>query len=447
MDLTAYAGLPLVVETLLATRMPELVRQRLRLRRRQRGFDEFDKLQAIVVLLAARGERVEDVQRLRDDAALSRLIEREIPSPDSLLDFLRAFHDETRMTPRPARGAFIPDESEALQALAAINAEFVCRAVGPRAPRRATLDLDATIIECHRREALAHYKQGRGYQPTAVLWVEEDLVVADQFRDGNVPAQLRALEVARRGFESLPPTVTERYFRGDTACYETELLQWLCRERIGFTISATVSQELRAQCTDARVRWQLLEDRYSDVLDWAEIEFTSGSWPRRAQPLRYIALRSTARQGRLFSDGQEVRYHAIASNRHEHTAPELVHWHWLKGGTIEHLHDVTKNELGGRLPPSATFGANAAWYRLNLLTYNVLTTLKRAALPERLHAARPRRLRYELFTIPAKLSDHARALTAKLGTDELTVAELVAARGRLRALHDAVGAFLDERAP
>ncbi len=31
-------------------------------------------------------------------------------------------------------------------------------------------------------------------------------------------------------FEALPDTVDERYFRGDSACYETDLLQWLSAE-------------------------------------------------------------------------------------------------------------------------------------------------------------------------------------------------------------------------
>ncbi|MCK6555611.1 hypothetical protein L6Q96_13685 [Candidatus Binatia bacterium] len=54
--------------------------------------------------------------------------------------------------------------------------------------QKATLDHDATIPESHQQEALAHYKGGRGYQPAAVYWVEQDLVIADEFRDGNVPA-------------------------------------------------------------------------------------------------------------------------------------------------------------------------------------------------------------------------------------------------------------------
>ena len=60
--------------------------------------------------------------------------------------------------------------------------------------------------------------------------------------------------------------------------------------------------------------------------------------------------------------------------------------------------------------------------------------LRRRALPERFRQARPKRLRYEVFTVPAEIHTHARQLTARLGAPPLTVDELVAARGRLREL-------------
>ena len=50
------------------------------------------------------------------------------------------------------------------------------------------------------------------------LWAEADLIVADQFRHGNVTAKQEPLSCARMAFEALPDTVDERYFRGDSAC-------------------------------------------------------------------------------------------------------------------------------------------------------------------------------------------------------------------------------------
>jgi hypothetical protein len=75
-----------------------------------------------------------------------------------------------------------------------------------------------------------------------------------------------------------------------------------------------------------------------------------------------------------------------------------------------------KNELAGGVLPCGRFGANAAWMRLVLLSYNLLTALKRLALPPELLAARPKRLRFLLFTLPGRLVTHARQLWLRLAT-------------------------------
>jgi hypothetical protein len=353
-------------------------------------------------------------------------------------DFLAAFHDEAQIAERPAEGAWIPEENAALQALAAVNTELVHRAVKHLPAQRATLDLDATVIESHKRDALPHYKGGRGYQPVAVLWAEQDLVLADQFRDGNVPAGMRTLEVARRAVEALPRTVRERCFRGDSACYDEALLKYLVREGIAFTISADMTPELRRACTQPLTPWELLEDRVTENVEVAEVEFTPGDWPKHAAPLRYVGLRIRPKQGHLFAD--PAKHLAVVSNRWDPAMADLIRWHWEKAGTIELLHDVTKNDLAAGVLPSGRFGANAAWYRLTLLTYNVLTVLRQQALPERFRQARPKRLRYEVFTVPAEIRLHARQLTARLGAPPLTVEELIAARGHLRDLRTALRA-------
>jgi hypothetical protein len=316
---------------------------------------------------------------------------------------------------------------------------LVRRAVSQTSPHSATLDLDATIIESHKRDALPHYKGGRGYQPTAVVWAEQDLVVADQYRDGNVPAGMDTLAVARRAFAALPPTVGDRAFRGDSACYDEALLKYLVREQTAFTISADMSPELRKVCASPSVTWTLLEERLTETVRIAEVEFTPGEWPKQAKPLRYVALKIQPKQRTLFDDG--LKYLAIVSNQAEEVRPaELVRWHWEKAGTIEFVHDVSKNDLAAGVPPSGKFGANAAWYRLTLLTYNVLTVLRRLGLPERFRHSRPKRLRYEVFTVPAEIHTHARQLKARLGVPPLTVEELVASRARLRDFRTAIRA-------
>jgi hypothetical protein len=73
----------------------------------------------------------------------------------------------------------------------------------------ATVDQDTTIIESRKREALATYEGERGYQPMLAVWAEMNLVVADQFRDGNVPALMDPLPVAQAAFGAEPATVRD----------------------------------------------------------------------------------------------------------------------------------------------------------------------------------------------------------------------------------------------
>jgi hypothetical protein len=95
---------------------------------------------------------------------------------------------------------------------------------------------------------------------------------------------------------------------------------------------------------------------------------------------------------------------------------KLIEWHREKAGTIERVHDVMKNDLAAGVLPSKYFGANAAWLRLAVIAYNVLTALKRSALPADLLTARPKRLRFLIFHMPGRLVHHARQLSLRLGT-------------------------------
>ena len=55
-------------------------------------------------------------------------------------------------------------------------------------PVRATLDMDATLVETEKRDALFSYKGYKAYQPLNTYWAEQGLILHTEFRDGNVPA-------------------------------------------------------------------------------------------------------------------------------------------------------------------------------------------------------------------------------------------------------------------
>jgi hypothetical protein len=452
--LTSRAGLPLVLETMRALGLPRVIREHVHLRERQSGYTEAEKLEALVLLLAAGGDCLDDIAVLQADGGLGRLLARPLPSADTLRHCLYACHDEqlilAAQAARPAgQVAYIPAENVALQGLARVNTALVHRVAAQGKSTTATLDHDATIQESHKREALPHYKGGRGYQPTAVVWVEQDLVVADEYRDGNVGAGMATLPLIQRACASLPASVTPFCFRADTACYNEPTLKWLADPArpggpagpIGFTIGADMTQDLHAVCAAVpAARWHLFEDRPDETVHCTDVEFTPGTWTKEAQPLRYLALRIRKKQGQLFASGADTKVLAVVSNRWALPPAALLRWHWQKAGTIELVHDITKNELGAAVPPCGRFGANAAWYRLSLLTYNVLSALKSLALPPALSTARPKRLRFTLFTLAGRLVTHARQLVLRVSEAAERLAGLITARARLARVAQALPA-------
>ena len=100
-EVTARAGLPLVVETMRALGVDEVAASELAQPKRQRGFAPEHKLEAIVMLIAAGGDRLENAQVLAEDKGLEELLGVPFASPDALLDFLGQFHDPKCWEDRP----------------------------------------------------------------------------------------------------------------------------------------------------------------------------------------------------------------------------------------------------------------------------------------------------------------------------------------------------------
>jgi len=201
--LPSWGGVPLVVQAFRSLGVPGMLRQHVHIKQRDRGYDEATMVESFVVLNAVGGECLEDFQHPREDAGLKEMLRHEIPSPESARQFLNRFHSEEKLEQaregrKPEQIAFIPEEADALSGLGEVNRELV-RELGRRCAeqRIATVDQDATIIESHKREALRTYEGERGYQPMLAVWAEMDAILADEFRDGNVPATMSPLTVAQ----------------------------------------------------------------------------------------------------------------------------------------------------------------------------------------------------------------------------------------------------------
>jgi hypothetical protein len=442
--LTALGGIPLLVQAFRSLGLSASVQRHVHVKEGQRGYDEATMVESFVVLNAAGGECLDDLARLREDGGLAELLGHEIPSPEAARKFLYQFHDAERIEAaqeqRPlGQVAYIPGENAALRGLGEVNRDLI-QELGKRCPEQkiATVDQDATIITSRKREALATYEGERGYQPLLAVWGETNVVLAEEFRDGNVPALMDPLNVAKRAFVALPPTVEARYFRGDSACHESRLVNWLRDEQreegpqgfIGFALSARMSEGLHAARLAVAPEAGQPDGEDADVIrECAEVVYVPSEKTEKKdpQPLRYVGIRLRKRQGELFADGTGVKHFAVVSNIWEWSAPRLIEWHRQKAGTIEIVHDVLKNELAAGVLPCGRFGANAAWLRLAVLAHNVMTALKRLALPPELLSARPKRLRFLIFNTAGRLVHHARQTVLRWAAVRERLAEWIEA--------------------
>ena len=212
------AGLPLYLDLVDSSGLADAIRCEVRVAGRQ-GWLDMQMALAVVFLNLAGDDCVEDLERLERDsgfAAVLRTIERDllsraerrslrqrwrrerertVPSPSALSAWLERFHDPA-VQKAVSGTAFIPAVTEALQGLWRVNQALLGFVQQHQPATAATLDMDATLIETHKRGALHCYKGFKAYQPLNCWWAEQGAMLYSEFRDGNVPAgheQLRVL--------------------------------------------------------------------------------------------------------------------------------------------------------------------------------------------------------------------------------------------------------------
>jgi hypothetical protein len=422
--LTARGGAGLISRVFRSLRLPGLCLANLgELRKHAKGYECWQMIETIDTGVLLGAERLEDLDQLRQDEGVVKLLGYVPPSARAMRDFLEKFHDEDgyqsakQAAEAQGRLAFIPEPTKGLAGLTTVlGASARGAASKGSALRWATIDQDATITESCKRAAQWTYEKVKGYQPMVAVWAEADVVVAAEFRDGNVPAGMSPLACGQQAFAALPPGLDGYAYRGDSACHEWDLLNWLRDEnrpggprgRIEFAVSAKMSEPLyQASVKLGEKRWTTMGQPEADgtLRQWAELDFVP-SEPRekkQTQPLRYIGIRLIKAQGEFFADGTHVKHFAVVSNRRE-PGDWIVNWHRQKAGTVEHVHDELKNGLAAAAPPSQLFGANAAWFLINCIGYNLASSLRATAPDESLRTARLKQLRFRLLHVAVRVA-------------------------------------------
>src|SRR5579884_4375963 len=235
-NITARAGIPLVVETFRVLGLAESVKANLLIKQRQRGLDEAAYGESFIILNAAGGDCLEDFEPLREDRALAKLIGHELPSPEAARKFLYRFPDESKVEEAQrqlgeGQSRSIPAESPELRCLGHVHE----RSWGDAAPGNGSPPSTWTA----RLSRVGSRRRSRPIKAAAWQAYREDTEVISECAEPPVEGSARlrhiAIRMRKRQGELFADGSEARYFAVVTNLGEWKprrLLEWH-REKAG----------------------------------------------------------------------------------------------------------------------------------------------------------------------------------------------------------------------
>jgi hypothetical protein len=486
--MTGMGGIGPYLDLACRSGMVRSIERHVKAREGGQGWTDAEHVLSLVMLNLVGGDCVEDVNRLESDEGFCRLLGkalshglsrkgrrglkkrwrkekiRSVPSSSAVFRYLAAFHDREQERLREPGKAYIPVANEVLKGLGKVNKDLVDFMQNNHAEGTATLDMDATLVETEKAEALWCYKGYRAYQPINTWWSEQGLVLHTEFRDGNVPAGFEQKRVLEESIECLPKGVKKVRMRSDTAGYQHELLTYCDREdnkwcgRIEFTVGSDVTHAFKEAVMEIEDEdWTVLMKReVSGELretsrQWAEVCFVPSAigHSNNGPEYRYLAIRERM-QDQLMLPGMEqeerelpfqtmvkekVRYKVFGMvTNMDWDGQELIEWHYKRCGRSEQAHSVMKEDLAGGTLPSGDFGENGAWWWMMILAFNLNAALKVLVLGEKWIWKRMKAIRFSLINIPARLIGRSRQVSMRLNAKDPAYAWLVWIRAKISGL-------------
>ena len=390
--LIARAGLVLPYEMAKALRLPQVIDRELPPPGSGHGYKPSQFVMPLVLMLHGGGKKLENLRGIKGEASLRELLEmKELPASCTVGDWLRRMGKDGR----------------GLWGLGKVNRHEVAEVLRRNSRTEYTLDSDATVIEAEKAEAQWTYKKEKGYQPHLGFLFESGLALGDEFREGNVPAGARAVEFLDSCRRMMPKGKKIRYYRSDSAAYQAGVINYCFEHNMLFTITADKDEAVKEAIKGIkREEWQSYEgDR--------EIAETVHTMNQTKEAFRLIVQRWSRLQGELFNPDPYC-YHVIATNREE-PAEEVVRLHNQRGQLENYIKEL-KNGLGMDWMPCGETYANAVFFRIGVIAYNLFQALKLLGLPAWWRTATIATVRWRLYQVAARLVYHARQVLLRLAT-------------------------------
>jgi len=400
--LTAHGGLALMAEFNHGIGLRELADQYLPGPGSNRGFDPSEIVDAVVLMLQGGGRSLEDLRELKEEEGLMELIGRdEIPEPDTVGDWLRRMGDPKT-------------EGLGLEGLDSVRDKINERVLKRDGIKEYTLDADATEIVGEKADALFTYNGNKGYMPMLGFLYETAVCLLDEFREGNVAPAFGQKEFYLQCKQRMPWGKRVGYYRGDSASYQAGLFNQL--EEDGVKYGVTVDQDKAVKLAIGLIP----DGGWKEPVKGCGYELgeTVHCMNETKRAFRLVVKRWVVRQGELFEGGGLYCYHAVATNwlEGEKNTEEVLTWHNQRG-QAENFNKELKIGLGMERMPCGQTHANAVFFRIGVLAYNLFIGFKRLSCPESWMKQTIATFRWKMVQVAGRIVRHAGETVLKLMID------------------------------
>ena len=382
--LTSKAGLSIFAEYNQSIGLTELSDKYLVSPKSNRGFKPSVFVNSLVLLLTAGGGCLDDLRELKNEKELLGITGiKIIPEPGTVGDWLRRTD---------------------IEELNSINSSVIKKIIEKEDIVEYTLDIDATEITAEKRECMYTYKNNKGYMPMLGFLFENGICLHNEFREGNISPAYNHVDFYKKCKNNMPYGKTIKYFRADSASYQSSLINLLEEDNVKWAITADLDSSVKKAIKSIKewIKPQGLDFEISEAVHCTN---------KTDKAFRLIIKREYRKHPDLF-EGQYF-YHAVATNL-EGKPLEILNWH-NKRGQAENFNKEIKCGFSMESMPCGTFAANEAYFAIGILSYNLFIGFK--SLNPFFSNNTIKTFRWSFFNIAGKIIKHSGNIILKIKTD------------------------------
>jgi hypothetical protein len=370
----------------------------------------------LALMLCGGGRTMEDIREIEIDKGLRKICGlSKVPGADAIGRWLR--------------------KAGHLNGMKKVNEQLAAEIIKRCGKDNFTLDTDATLIETEKECAQMNYKGFTSFSVMLSFLADLDLCVAANYRNGAASACSGIKEQVEytAGFlKSLGRKL--KYFRSDSAAYNSEVFN-LCSDK-GILFTVTADQDFAVK----RAIEGIKEEDWKKLLDEAgqdtgrEYATAVHCMGKTREPFSLIVQRWKDPQQKLF-EKNPYHYYVIATNdfERESRADEIIRFH-NKRGNAENYNKEIKSGFGMDYAPSQELEANAVYFEVGVLAYNLAIAVKRFFLGEGWVTKTISTLRWQLIFIAGKVIEHGRQLFLKVADNYFELLKNIRAKIHLSLL-------------